>query len=249
MNGVKSDKEIELMKISGKICAHALKKVIENIKVGISCSELDQIAKSEIEKRNASPSFLTVEDYKWTICTTINDQVVHGIPGDQTLKNGDLLGVDIGALYKGYHSDMAISVGIGQIEQSARKFLEVGKKTLSEAIEQAQIGKTIGDISSTIQQRIEGAGYSIVKSLTGHGVGRQLHEDPMVPTYGKEGTGQKLFENMVLAIEVIYAKGSGEVKLEKDDWTISTIDGSLGGLFEQTVAITEDGPIVLTPYL
>lgn len=249
MNGIKSDKEIELMKISGKICALALKKVIENIKVGISCSELDQIAKSEIEKRNATPSFMTVEDYKWTICTTINDQVVHGIPGDQTLKNGDVLGVDIGALYKGYHSDMAISVGIGQIEQSSKKFLEVGKKTLSEAIEQAQIGKTIGDISSTIQQRIEGAGYSIVKSLTGHGVGRQLHEDPMVPTYGKEGTGQKLLENMVLAIEVIYAKGSGEVKLEKDDWTISTIDGSLGGLFEQTVAITKNGPIVLTPYL
>ena len=237
------------MKISGKICSEALKKVLENVKVGMTCSQLDQIAKDEIEKRNAKSSFMTVEDYKWTICTTINDQVVHGIPSERSLKSGDILGIDIGALYKDFHSDMAISVGIGQITESAKKFLEIGKQTLMHAVKQAKIGNTIGDISSIIQRGIEGAGYSIVKSLTGHGVGRNLHEEPMVPGFGKEGTGHRIAENMVLAIEVIYAQGSGEVKLEKDNWTISTVDGSLGGLFEQTVAITKNGPIVLTPYL
>src|SRR3989304_9675790 len=246
---IKNDKEIELMRISGKICSEALKKVLAKAKVGAMCSDLDQIAKLEIEKNNASSSFMTVDDYKWTICTTINDQVVHGIPQEQILKSGDVLGVDIGALYKGYHSDMAISIGIGQIGQSARRFLDVGRETLIKAIKQAKIGNTIGDISATIQQGIESASYSIVKSLTGHGVGRKLHEEPMVPGFGKEGKGPKIAENMVLAIEVIYAQGSGEVKLEKDNWTISTLDGSLGGLFEQTIAITKNGPIVLTPYL
>jgi len=235
---IKNDKEIELMRISGKICSEALKKVLAKAKVGAMCSDLDQIAKLEIEKNNASSSFMTVDDYKWTICTTINDQVVHGIPQEQILKSGDVLGVDIG-----------ISIGIGQIGQSARRFLDVGRETLIKAIKQAKIGNTIGDISATIQQGIESASYSIVKSLTGHGVGRKLHEEPMVPGFGKEGKGPKIAENMVLAIEVIYAQGSGEVKLEKDNWTISTLDGSLGGLFEQTVAITKNGPIVLTPYL
>lgn len=249
MGIIKNEKEIELMKISGKICAGALKKVLENVKEGVNCSQLDKIAKQEIEGKNAMSSFMTVEDYEWTICTTINDQVVHGIPGERMLKSGDILGIDIGALYKGFHSDMAISVGIGQISQNAQKFLEVGKQTLMNAIKQAQIGNTIGDISQTIQQGIETAGYSIVTSLTGHGVGRKLHEEPMVPGVGKPGTGLKLEPNMALAIEVIYAQGSGEVKLEKDNWTISTVDGSLGGLFEQSVAISENGPIVLTPYL
>ena len=248
MNFAKSDEEIELMKISGKICAKSLKKVMENIKEGVSCRKLDQIAKEEIEKMGAASSFMTVEDYKWTICTTINDQVVHGIPGDRTLNNGDILGIDVGALYQGFHSDTAISVGIGKLSKSAIKFLEIGKQTLQRAIQQAKIGNTIGDISATIQHGIENAGYSIVTSLTGHGVGRKLHEDPMIPGVGKQGTGLKLVQNMVLAIEVIYAQGSGEVKLEKDNWTISTVDGSLGGLFEQTIAISKGGPIVLTPY-
>lgn len=237
------------MKISGKICAEALKKVIENIKVGVSGKYLDEIAAYEIKKRKASPSFVTVGDYKWTICTTINNQVVHGIPSDRILKNADILGIDIGAIYKGYHSDMAISLGVGQITESAKRFLEVGQQTLKAAIKQARVGQKIGDISQTIQHGVEAVGYSVVKSLTGHGIGRQLHEDPMVPCFGKKNTGQKILENMVLAIEVIYAQGSGEVKLEKDGWTISTVDGSLGGLFEQTVAVTKNGPIVLTPYL
>lgn len=245
----KTDKELELMKISGSICARALKKVLESVKVGITTRELDQIAREAIEKRQASSSFMTVEDYRYTICTTLNDQVVHGIPSIRQLRDGDILSIDIGALYKGFHSDMAISVPVGQVVDNIKSFLTVGKKTLEKAITMAKVGNRIGDISATIQEGIESAGFAIVKSLTGHGVGRELHEEPFIPGFGKKGTGPRILENMVLAIEVIYTQGSGEVKLEKDGWTISSVDGSLGGLFEQTVAIAKNGPIVITPYL
>lgn len=245
----KTDKEIEIMKKSGKISATALKKVLDNIKPGVKCSTLDRIAQEEIESRGAQSSFKTVEDYKYSICTTVNEQVVHGIPSDRVLKDGDIVGIDIGALYKGFHSDLAITVPVGKISKDTNKFLQMGKKTLTEAIKQAKVGNTIGDISATIQNRVEGANYAIVKSLTGHGVGKELHEEPMVPTFGKKGTGPKLVENMTIAIEVIYTQGSPEVVIENDNWTISSKDRSLGGLFEQTIAINNNGPIVLTPYL
>lgn len=249
MTWQKTEKEIEIMKISGKICAKALKKVLENVKPCISCKKLDLIAESEIKSQGATPSFMTVDDYKWTICTTINEQVVHGIPQQTPLKEGDIIGIDIGALYKGYHSDLAITVPVGKVTGETQKFLDVGKKTLKRAIEKAKVGNTIGDISQTIQEGIESGGYSIVESLTGHGVGKNLHEDPLVPGVGRKGQGPKILKNMTLAIEVIYAKESGDVVLDKDGWTISTKDKSLGGLFEQTVLISDNGPIVLTPYL
>lgn len=248
-NQIKSEEEVELMKTSGKIAALALKKVLEAVAPGVKCSELDEIARKEIIKQGAQPSFTTVDDYKWTICTTINNQVVHGIPTDRTLKDGDVLGIDIGALYKGYHSDMAISIPIGQISTDKQKFLKVGRQTLNDAIANVRVGNKIGDISSTIQGKIESAGYSVVKNLTGHGVGRELHEDPMIPGFGKKGIGPKIEENMTLAVEVIYTEGSGEVIVEGDNWTISSADGSLGGLFEQTILVKKSGPIVLTPYL
>lgn len=248
-NYKKTKEEIEKMKIAGKICAEALKKVVANIKTGVSCKELDDIARREIEKRGASPSFMTVKEYKHTICTTINNQVVHGIPTNRILKEGDIIGIDIGALYEGYHSDLAITVPVGQIEENTEKFLEVGKKTLKRAIGAAVVGNKIGDISQTIQSGVEDAGFSIVKNLTGHGVGKELHEEPLIPGFGKKGVGLRVEENMTLAIEVIYTKGSGDVILEKDNWTISSEDGSLGGLFEQTILTTKNGPIVLTPYL
>ena len=246
---IKNGEEIELMKISGQICAQALKKVLENAKAGTTCSHLDKVARQEIKKSKATPSFMTVEGYKWAICTTVNDQVVHGIPGGSILSNGDILSIDIGTLYQGFHSDMAISVPIGNISQKVKRFLEVGKNTLRAAILRAKIGNTIGDISTTIQEMVEGAGFSVVKSLTGHGIGKDLHEEPIIPGFGKKGTGEKIKENMALAIEVIYAEGSGEIRMEKDNWTISTEDGSLAGLFEQTIIVTKNGPIVLTPYL
>lgn len=244
----KTEKEIELMKISGKIASGALAKVLENVKPGVNCRDLDSIAYNQITKAGAKPSFMTVDDYKWTICTTVNNEVVHGIP-TQILEEGDILGIDIGAIYEGYHSDLAISVPVGEISTENKKFLDVGKKALELAKKEAKNGNKIGDISSVIQKNIENAGYSVVKNLTGHGVGRELHEDPMIPCFGKAGVGPKITSGMTLAIEVIYAKGKGDVVLESDNWTISTKDGSLGGLFEQTLAVTESDPIILTPYL
>lgn len=246
---VKTKEELELMKISGIICAQALKKVLENVKPGVTCRELDNIARQEIEKRGATSSFMTVEGYKYTICTTINEQVVHGIPTARKLEEGDILSIDIGALYKGYHSDLAITVPVGKITKDTQTFIDTGKQTLKLALKQVEVGNRIGDISASIQEGIENAGYSIVKSLTGHGVGTGLHEDPMIPGYGKKGTGPVIQENMTLAVEVIYTKGSGEVGVERDNWTITSADGSLGGLFEQTIAVKRSGPIVLTPYL
>ena len=246
---VKTDAEIEIMKKAGQICAQALKKVLNEIKPGAVLSYLDQVAKAEIERNGATSSFMTVDSYGWTICTTVNEQVVHGIPTQRRLKEGDIVGIDIGAQFKGYHSDMATTIGVGKISQDAEDFLKVGKNTLNVAISKAKANFHIGDISSAIQSNVESANYAVVKNLTGHGVGRELHEEPIIPGFGRKGKGPKILENMVLAIEVIYAKGAGEVKLESDDWTISTVDGSLGGLFEQTVAVTENGPIVLTPYL
>ena len=237
------------MQISGKICAQVLKKIRENIEVGVSCHHLDQIAKEELQKLGATPSFMTVDNYQWSICTTVNEQVVHGIPTNRILQEGDILGVDVGALYQGFHSDMAITVSVGRISRETERFLEVGTKILKEAIEQAKVGARVGDISATIHEMIEGATYSVVKDLTGHGIGRSLHEDPPVPGFGKRGTGPKILANMTLAIEVIYTQGSGQVSLEDDGWTITSRDGSLAGLFEQTILTAKNGPIVLTPYL
>lgn len=245
----KTDEEIEIMKVSGEICARTLKKVLANIKPGVKCSKLDKIAGQQIEKQGAKASFKTVEDYQHTICTTVNEQVVHAIPTDRILKEGDIIGIDIGILYNGFHTDLAITVPVGKISKSTKKFLDIGKQTLKKAIEKAKVGNTIGDISATIQNQIEKAGYSIVRNLTGHGVGQDLHEEPMVPGFGKKGSGPKLLANMTLAIEVIYTEGSGEVVIENDRWTITSKDKSLAGLFEQTVAISQNGPIVLTPYL
>ena len=245
----KTAQELEIMKASGKIASEALKKVLQNIRIGITLRELNSIAQREIRSHGATPSFMTVDDYKWTICTTVNEEVVHGIPDGRTLKAKDIVGIDIGALYKGYHSDLAITVPVGNVSDETRKFLSVGKRTLQEAIKCAKAANTIGDISHTIQKGIELQGYSIVESLTGHGVGKNLHEDPLVPGVGKKGQGITITNNMTLAIEVIYAKGSPDVVMGKDGWTISTKDKSLGGLFEQTVATANDGPIVLTPYL
>jgi len=245
----KSPNEILIMKKSGSICAQALKKVRKNVRPGVTCKDLDDIARTEIERLGATPSFMTVDDYKCTICTTVNEQVVHAIPTERVLKDGDIIGIDIGALYNGYHSDLAFTQAVGSISNETQKFLSVGESTLKAAIKKAIPGNRIGDISAIIQNSIEGAGYAVVKELTGHGVGKELHEEPFVPCFGKPGSGPIISENMTLAIEVIYTAGSGEIGLEADNWTISSADGSLGGLFEQTILTTKLHPVVLTPYL
>ncbi|MEX0622214.1 MAG: type I methionyl aminopeptidase [Candidatus Woykebacteria bacterium] len=244
---LKTKDEIKIMQKAGHITAVAMNKVRKNIRPGARLIELNKIAEEEIKSLGAESSFKKVKGYKYSICTTPNDWVVHGIPGTYSLTEGDIVGVDLGAYYGGFHSDMAHTFPVGKVSSRVKKFIETGERALNEAIKKVKVGNRIGDISSTIQKIVEGAGYSVVRELVGHGVGRQLHEDPLVPGRGAKGTGASVKEGMVLAIEVIYNQGSHEVVLLDDDWSISTRDRSLSGLFERTVAPTKKEPLVLTP--
>ncbi len=254
-SNIRSSEELALMRKSGDICAKALLKVLDAVAVGVTTLALDQIAENEIKRLGGEISFQTVEDYPNTICVSVNDEVVHGLPTGYTLQYGDVVGIDIGALYKGWHSDLAETVVVDKdakkgkpISQSTQVFLATGKKALWAAIDQARDGKKVGDISNAMQTIVEGKGYSMVRALTGHGVGRELHEDPIIPCFGKPGKGEDLKAGMTIAVEVIYNMGKPDVSWKNNDgWTIATADGSLSGLFERTVHITNGNPEILTP--
>lgn len=243
--------ELKLMRKSGKITASVLKKVLDNIKIGISGLELNEIAEGEIKHLGGEASFKTVKGYKWAICISINEQVVHGIPTQLKVKEGDIVSIDLGVIYKSWHTDAAWTVLVNQKpsikgHEDKEQFLEVGKQALWEGVDQAVDGKRIGDISEAIQKRVEGSGYSVVRSLVGHGIGKNLHEEPEIPGYGQANTGLVLKMGMSLAIEVIFTMGKPEVVLEHDGWTIKSADGSLAGLFEMTVVVGATRPEVLT---
>lgn len=257
---VRNRYELELMRKSGKIASAALKKALDSIKVGVSELEIDHITQDEIYKLGGDLSYKSVSGYKFATCITVNEQVVHGIPTERKFQDGDLVSVDLAVEYKGWHTDCAWSVlvsgqgtpqqGSGQAgdseQKEKRKFLKVGEEALWDGIAKALDGNRVGDISSSIQTKVEGAGYSMVRSLVGHGVGRSLHEAPEIPGYGQKGVGGFLKNGMSLAIEVIYARGSSELVLEKDGWTYSTADKSWGGLFEMTVIVGKDKAGILT---
>jgi methionyl aminopeptidase len=251
---LKTEKEIEIMRIGGKILAEVLGEVIGNVKVGISELELDQLAEKLILKKGGEPGFKKVEGYRHTICISTNDVVVHGIPTNYKLKEGDKVGIDCGVYYKGFHADMAQTVRIRNPKSEIRndkedRFLETGERAMWEGIKAAKLGKRIGDISKTIQEIVESQGYSVVRNLIGHGVGKELHEDPEVPGFLSSSILKTplLKEGMTIAIEVIYNMGKKEVIYgNRDGWTIKTKDGSLSGLFERTIAITKQGPEILT---
>ena len=251
---VRAEKELELTRESGRITALALRKVLQAIRVGVSGLELDRIAEEEIKGLGGEPSFKTVEGYKWTICITINEEVVHGIPTDRKLKNGDLVSIDLGTVYKGWHTDAAWSVLVQSSKfkvksyEEKEKFLEAGEEAMWAGIKQAVEGKRIGDISAAIQGKVEGSGYSVVRSLIGHGVGRELHEEPEVPGYGTAHRGMELKAGMTLAIEAIYNMGSYEVELAKDNWTYLSVDRSLAGLFEMSIIVGKKEAKVLTDW-
>lgn len=238
------------MREGGKISARVLNEVLAAAKPGISTLELNNLAEELILKSGGKPSFKGFDDYPFATCINVNEGIVHGLPTRRKLKEGDIVTVDLGVLYQGLHTDNARTIKVqkanGKRQNSINKFLEVGQKTLEEAIEQCRVGKTVGDISHTIQKTIEGAGYNVARELGGHGVGRKLHEPPFIPGIGQPGEGAVLKEGMTLAIEVIYARGSGKIEVLNDGWTVVTVDGNVAGLFEHTVAITKSGPIVLT---
>lgn len=247
---IKQKKELDLMRQSGKIAFLALSKALNSAKVGVSALELDEIAKKEIYKNGGDLSYKTVPGYKWATCVTFNEQVVHGIPTERKIKPGDIISVDLAVMYKGWHTDTAWSVLVngGKLENGRWKmeFLQVGEEALALGVAQAIGGNTVGDISAAIQAKIEGAGFQVVRSLVGHGVGQKLHEEPEIPGYGKAGTGLVLEEGMTLAIEVIYAKGTGDVSLEDDGWTYRSSDKSLSGLFEMSVIVGKEKAEILT---
>ncbi len=243
----KSEREIKLMQEAGRIVALAHQAVKKNLKVGMSTAEVDQIVEDIIRSHDATPSFKGYGGFPGSACTSINSEVVHGIPSTtRTLKNGDILKVDIGANYKGYHGDSAWSYPIGNISDEAYALLEVTEKALYAGLETATAGRRLSDISHAIQSYAEERGYSIVREFVGHGIGKNLHEDPQIPNYGPPGKGPLLKPGMTLAIEPMVNRGRKEVKVLSDQWTAVTVDQSLSAHFEHTVLITEDKPILLT---
>lgn len=241
--------QIELMRRSGAITASALKAVLKAVKPGIDLIELDRVADAEIMRLGGEASFKTVPGYKWATCLTLNDEVVHGIPRPIILKAGDLFSVDVGAVLNGWHTDAAWSVVVGNVKDPEKtKFLKAGEEALWQGISQARSGSKIGDIGAQMQKIVEGAGYSVVRSLVGHGIGKKLHEDPEVPGFGKSGKGLPLKKGITVAIEAIYNRGGHEVVLAGDGWTISSKDGSWGGLFEMTVVVGDEEAEVLTDW-
>ena len=240
---VRNSYELKLIRESGRIAGGALKKALQKVKPGVTELEIDKIAEKEIYRLGGDLSYKTVPGYQFATCITVNDQVVHGIPTERKFQEGDLVSVDLAVEYRGWHTDCAWSImvedGRSKIEdrEEKKKFLKVGEEALWDGISQAVEGNRVGDISAAIQTKVEGGGFSVVRSLVGHGVGKSLHEEPEIPGYGNSGTGALLKEGMSLAIEVIYAMGKFEVVLQEDGWTYRTADKSLAGLFEMTVIV------------
>jgi methionyl aminopeptidase len=245
------------MKKGGQMLSETMWELVKFIKPGVTELEIDNLAQKLILEKGGEPGFKKVQGYKYTVCLSTNDACVHGIPTSYKFKQGDVVGIDCGVFYKGFHTDMSETVRLGSSKLEARnskfddidKFLKVGKEALNAGIKQAIVGNRVGHISKAIQDIVEvQSGYSIVRSLVGHGVGRDLHEEPEIPGYvqGKIEKSPILKEGMVIAVEVIYNLGKPDLILDDDGWTLRTRDGSLSGLFERTVAITKNGPLILT---
>lgn len=243
---LKRPEQLRLMREAGRIVAETLLLLQEAVRPGITTAELDALAECHIRRRGATPSFKGYRGFPATICVAVNDEVVHGIPGPRVLHEGDIIGIDIGARYRGFHGDATITVPVGRISPEAERLLRVCREALEIGIEQARAGNRLTDISAAIQRHVEAAGFSVVRDLYGHGIGRALHEEPMLPHYGPPGQGPLLRPGMVLTIEPMIAAGKPDTRLLDDHWTIVTADGSLSAQFEHTVAITENGPEILT---
>lgn len=234
------------MREAGIISARALKLAGEAVEPGVTTAEIDRRIRTYIESQGAVPSFLGYGGFPASACISINNVVIHGIPGKRVVKAGDIVSVDVGAYFNGYHSDNAATFAAGDITPEAKALLEATQASLYEGIRAAQAGNRIGDIGAAVQRYVEVRGYSVVRQFVGHGVGTNLHEDPSVPNFGTPGRGPRLLPGMTLAIEPMVNAGAFEVQILKDGWTTVTKDGSLSAHFEHTIAITTDGPVILT---
>jgi methionyl aminopeptidase len=243
---LKSARELDTMRRSGKITAAVLTHLMRTARAGMTTGQLDALAERGIRERGGVPTFVGYHGYANAICASVNDEVVHGIPGDRVLREGDLLSIDIGTTLDGYVSDSAVTIPIGSISADARRLLDVTQECLMIGIAQMQRGNRLGDIGHAIQHHAESHGYGVVRELVGHGVGTAMHEEPQVPNFGKAGTGVELRAGLVLAIEPMITQGTHEVEILKDGWTVVTADGKLSAHFEHTIAVTEGGPRILT---
>jgi methionyl aminopeptidase len=249
---IKTKEEIQIMHEGGKILAKILKELTKAVKPGIITEDLDKLAKELIFKFGTRPSFLNFNGYPSVLCTSINDEIVHGVPSERKLEKGDLLKLDMGIIYKDFHTDSAVTVIVGNsfaLDKKTllkKKLIKVAEGSFWAGIKEAKIGKTLGDIGSAIQKHVESRRLNIVRDLVGHGIGRELHEEPQVPNYGKEGTGLELIEGMVIAIEPMVVTDDWKIKEGPDGFVYKTKDGGLAAHYEHTVAITEKGPSVLT---
>ena len=242
---LKTPDEIAVMAKASRVVAEALTVLKNAVKPGMTTDELDRLAESEIRARGAIPAFKGYRNYPKTLCASVNEQVVHGIPSKRVLKEGDIIGLDLGAIVGGFYGDSAVTVAVGRIDEKTAALVRITEESLSLAIEQAQVGNRLSDISHAVQRHVEAAGYSVVTEFVGHGIGRQLHEEPQVPNYGKPGQGPRLQAGMVLAIEPMVNMGGSAVRVLDDRWTAVTVDGSLSAHFEHTIAIQPSGPAVV----
>ena len=246
MISIKTKEEIEIMRQGGKILATVLAQVASMVKPGITTLELDRAAEALILAAGAKPAFKGYDGFPYSLCASVNEVVVHGFPSNYRLQEGDLVGLDLGVLYKGFNTDMAVTVPVGEVSFEAKRLLAVTKKSLKLGIKKARHGVTTGDVGNTIQRYLEDQGFGVVRDLCGHGIGREVHEDPQVPNYGQRHKGTELKEGMVICIEPMATMGDWKIKKAKDGYGFATRDNSLTAHFEHTLAITRDGAIVLT---
>jgi methionyl aminopeptidase len=244
---IKSASEIQKMRISGIALRKVHNAVKDAVRVGATTMDLERAAEAVVAELGVKPAFKGYHGYPAILCTSVNNEVIHGIPNEKrALKDGDVVSVDCGVIVDGYYSDAAVTHAVGNVSDEAKKLLRVTEASLYAAIDQAQVGGRLFDISYAVQQMCEAEGYGVVREFVGHGIGKNMHEDPQVPNYGTPGKGPRLKAGMVLAIEPMINVGSADVKVLEDGWTAITVDGSISAHFEHTVAITKDGPVILT---
>ena len=244
---LKTSRELKAMRDAGRISSRALKLAGEAVEPGVSTLEIDRIVRKYIEEQGATPSFLNYGGFPASACISVNDVVIHGIPRkNQILKQGDIVSIDVGAVYEGFHGDNAWTFPCGEVSKEAQALMDVTRESLFKGINAARPGNRLGDIGSAVQRYVEARGYSVVRDFVGHGVGAELHEDPSVPNYGTPGRGVRLLPGMTIAIEPMVNQGVHTVETLSDNWSVVTSDGKLSAHFEHTIAITPDGPVILT---
>jgi len=246
MTIIKTKKEIEILKEAGRMLAEIMEKLKKEARAGITTNYLNNFAEQLIFEYGCTPAFKGYQGYPYTLCTSVNEVIVHGTPSNYKLKNGDILSLDCGLKYKGFYSDMAITIGVGNISEEVNRLIKTTKKALKRGIKKAKPGNTIGDIGNTIQRYVESQGFNVIRDLCGHGIGKELHEDPQILNYGKRHTGEKIKPGMVFCIEPMVSAGSWKIKRAEDGYGFKTKDNSLSAHFEHMIAVIENGPKVLT---